>query len=259
MRCVDGDRRERPRERRSEGPDCVCPGAFGGLAGRSRQHSAIASARTPRLTSPCARIRTKPRRCAHRAATSPAPATLHQQSEHLRLSASVLVESGIDVAEIASLAVLVQPERVPVDSRHYHNQAHGQPSTFAIALTKTLIQAVCGIMLALRNISSLNPGGWPPSFHPSPSTSRRRTRAFCASLSWRACAPSYSSCLSTILTRSPLSHPRKARFKSSVSRRSVLARRCSRETATLAAWITCARGPGALSQRASQKPSRPAS
>jgi hypothetical protein len=59
--------------------------------------------------------------------------------------------------------------------------------------------------------------------------------------------------------RSPRSHPRNPRFSSSVSSRSVFARRCSRETATLEAWITCASIPRAASQRASQKPSRPAS
>src|SRR6516162_5533932 len=44
-----------------------------------------------------------------------------------------------------------------------------------------------------------------------------------------------------------------------LSSRSVLARRCSRDTATLEGWITCASTPRAASQRASQKPSRPAS
>ena len=53
--------------------------------------------------------------------------------------------------------------------------------------------------------------------------------------------------------------PRKARLSSSVSSRSVLARRCSRDTATLDAWITWASMLRALNQRASQKPSRPAS
>src|ERR1700720_830233 len=59
--------------------------------------------------------------------------------------------------------------------------------------------------------------------------------------------------------RSPRSHPKNPRFSNSVSSRSVLARRCSRDTATLEAWITCASTPRALSQRANQKPSRPAS
>ena len=40
--------------------------------------------------------------------------------------------------------------------------------------------------------------------------------------------------------RSPRSHPKKPRFSNSVSSRSVLARRCSRDTATLEGWITCA-------------------
>ena len=59
--------------------------------------------------------------------------------------------------------------------------------------------------------------------------------------------------------RSPRSHPRNPRLSNSVSSRSVLARRCSRDTATLEGWITCASTPRAASQRASQKPSRPAS
>ena len=41
-------------------------------------------------------------------------------------------------------------------------------------------------------------------------------------------------------SRSPRSQPRKARLSSSVSRRSVLARRCSRDIATRDAWITWA-------------------
>jgi hypothetical protein len=53
--------------------------------------------------------------------------------------------------------------------------------------------------------------------------------------------------------------PGNPRLSNSVSSRSVFARRCSRETATLEGWITCAYTPRASSQRASQKPSRPAS
>src|ERR1700738_5003551 len=52
-------------------------------------------------------------------------------------------------------------------------------------------------------------------------------------------------------------HPKNPRFSNSVSSRSVLARRCSRDTATLEGWITCASTPRAFSQRANQKPSRP--
>jgi class 3 adenylate cyclase len=58
---------------------------------------------------------------------------------------------------------------------------------------------------------------------------------------------------------SPRSHPKNPRLSNSVSSRSVFARRCSRGTATLEAWITGASRPRAASQRASQKPSRPAS
>src|SRR4029077_11708429 len=43
--------------------------------------------------------------------------------------------------------------------------------------------------------------------------------------------------------RSPRSQPRKPRFNIAVSSRSVLARRCSRDTATLVAWMTCASMP----------------
>jgi hypothetical protein len=40
--------------------------------------------------------------------------------------------------------------------------------------------------------------------------------------------------------RSPRSHPKSSRFNNSASNRSVLARRCSRDSATLEGWITCA-------------------
>jgi len=43
--------------------------------------------------------------------------------------------------------------------------------------------------------------------------------------------------------RSPRSHPKNPRFSISVSSRSVFARRCSRDTATLEGWITCASTP----------------
>jgi hypothetical protein len=57
----------------------------------------------------------------------------------------------------------------------------------------------------------------------------------------------------------PTQPPQEPRLSNSVSSRSVFARRCSRDTATLEGWITCASTPRASSQRASQKPSRPAS
>lgn len=69
-----------------------------------------------------------------------APTTLRQQSEHLRLAASVLIEAGIDVADIVSLADLVERERFKKILRHYHGERNGKPSAFAVGLAKTLIQ-----------------------------------------------------------------------------------------------------------------------
>jgi integrase len=69
-----------------------------------------------------------------------AKSTLQAQSEHLRLSASVLIESGVPFEEINSLADLVQPKRFKTILRHYHNQANGLPNAFAICLGQTLIQ-----------------------------------------------------------------------------------------------------------------------
>jgi integrase len=68
------------------------------------------------------------------------PSTLHQQSEHLRLAASILVESGVDVTCVASLADLVEPEHFTRVLRHYHERADKKPNAFVIALAKTLIQ-----------------------------------------------------------------------------------------------------------------------
>src|ERR1700752_3862190 len=75
--------------------------------------------------------------------------------------------------------------------------------------------------------------------------------------------PSSSATVGTIAMlqwpRSPRNQPRKPRCSIAVSIRSVLARRCSRDTATLVAWITWASMPRVRSHRASQKPSRPVS
>lgn len=65
--------------------------------------------------------------------------TLRQQREHLRLAASVLVESGEAVEDIKSLADLVEPERFKTILRHYLG-ADGQPNAFVVCLAKTLIQ-----------------------------------------------------------------------------------------------------------------------
>jgi integrase len=69
-----------------------------------------------------------------------APSTLHQQSEHLRLAASIVVESGVNVACVASLADLVKPEYFKLVLRYYHERADKKPNAFVIAVAKTLIQ-----------------------------------------------------------------------------------------------------------------------
>lgn len=69
-----------------------------------------------------------------------AASTLRQQSEHLRLSASILIESGTAVKDITSLADLVQAERFKVILRYYHERASRKPNAFVICLAKTLIQ-----------------------------------------------------------------------------------------------------------------------
>jgi integrase len=69
-----------------------------------------------------------------------APTTLRQQREHLRLAASVLVEAGVKVADITSLADLVESERFKTVLRHYHGQRNGGPNAFAVGLAKTLVQ-----------------------------------------------------------------------------------------------------------------------
>ena len=70
-----------------------------------------------------------------------AASTVNQQRVHIRLAASVLVESGLPVKEITSLAALVEPERFKIVLRHYHERANGQPNAFVVGLAKTLIQA----------------------------------------------------------------------------------------------------------------------
>src|SRR5581483_7343640 len=69
-----------------------------------------------------------------------AASTLRQQREHLRLAASVLIESGIRVEELTSLVELVQPVAFKTILRHYHEGANRQPNAFVTVLAKTLIQ-----------------------------------------------------------------------------------------------------------------------
>jgi integrase len=69
-----------------------------------------------------------------------AVSTLHQQREHLRLAASVLVEAGVPVEDITSLSDLIEPERFKMILRHYHEQANRNPNAFVICLAITLVQ-----------------------------------------------------------------------------------------------------------------------
>ena len=62
--------------------------------------------------------------------------TVKAQSEHLRLAASVLVESGTPVEKVTSLAVLVEPDAFKTILRHYLDGANGQPNAFAICLAR---------------------------------------------------------------------------------------------------------------------------
>jgi integrase len=70
-----------------------------------------------------------------------APSTVQQQKSHLRLAASVLVESGlVAVEEIKTLVDLVRPEAFKTVLRHYHEQANRKPNAFVVCLATTLIQ-----------------------------------------------------------------------------------------------------------------------
>ena len=69
-----------------------------------------------------------------------ATTTLHQQREHLRLAASVLVENGEKVEDIASLTDLLPPERFKTVLRYYHERATREPNAFIVCLAQTLIQ-----------------------------------------------------------------------------------------------------------------------
>jgi integrase len=65
---------------------------------------------------------------------------LRQQSGHLRASASILVDNGVAVENIASLADLVAPEHVKIVLRHFHAKANGKPNSNATQISKTLVQ-----------------------------------------------------------------------------------------------------------------------
>jgi hypothetical protein len=57
-----------------------------------------------------------------------AASTLRQQNEHLRLAASILIESGVAVEDIKCLADLVRPERFKIILRYYHDRANRKPN-----------------------------------------------------------------------------------------------------------------------------------
>lgn len=94
-----------------------------------------------------------------------AATTLRQQREHLRLSASVLIESGVPVEKIACLADLVEPERFKAILLPYHLRANRRPNAFIICLAQTLIQVAKYHVLAseefiaqLKRIAAKLPG-----------------------------------------------------------------------------------------------------
>jgi integrase len=68
-----------------------------------------------------------------------APRTLHQQREHVRLAASVLIEAGTLRTDATSLADLVEAEHFKQVLRHYMG-ANGEPKAFVVCMAKTLIQ-----------------------------------------------------------------------------------------------------------------------
>jgi integrase len=70
-----------------------------------------------------------------------ATSTLRQQKVHLRLAASVLVESGVPIEEITCLRALADPERFKTVLRHYLDRGKGHPNAFAVGLAKTIVQA----------------------------------------------------------------------------------------------------------------------
>ena len=69
-----------------------------------------------------------------------ATTTLHQQREHLRLAASVLVANGEKVKDIVSLTDLLPAERFKAVLRYYHERAAREPNAFIVCLAQTLIQ-----------------------------------------------------------------------------------------------------------------------
>ena len=93
-----------------------------------------------------------------------AVSTIRVQREHLRLAACVLIESGIAVEAITSLADLVRPANVKTILRHYHLQANEQPNAFVVCLMQTFLQvaqyylnAPAEVMAELKRLASKLP------------------------------------------------------------------------------------------------------
>jgi hypothetical protein len=85
-----------------------------------------------------------------------APSTIKLHREQLRLAASILVNDGIEVGTINSLADVVQIERFKIILRHYHGRRKGEPSAFAIGIANTLVQvAQYHVMTSADHIAHL--------------------------------------------------------------------------------------------------------
>jgi hypothetical protein len=68
-----------------------------------------------------------------------AASTVGRHREYIRLAASVLVRLGLPIERLALLADLVAPDAFRAVLRHYHNQANGNPNSFAVTLAQALI------------------------------------------------------------------------------------------------------------------------
>lgn len=68
------------------------------------------------------------------------PGTVRLQREQLHSAASVLIEKGIAVEAVVSLATLVAFENFKTILRHFHDKADHRPSAFLDSLGRTLIQ-----------------------------------------------------------------------------------------------------------------------
>jgi hypothetical protein len=129
-----------------------------------------------------------------------AASTIQQQKAHLRLAASVLVESGMPVEGLTSVAALVGTERFKTILRHYHEGANRQPNAFVVGVAKTLIQAAYHYVgsspehiVQLKRIAAKLPA--------IPSSLPPRTRRSCASSNQTGSAQSFCSYRSGCLRR----------------------------------------------------------